>query len=75
MAGVLCVFSSVRLRVDYIQYRLGSAYTALSQQYLEILTKPECKCGYSAIIKRLTWLELHVESAVVTSLLKCRVNL
>ena len=33
---------------------LGSDYTALSQQYLEILTKPECTIiGYSAIIKTL----------------------
>ena len=33
---------------------LGSDYTALSQQYLEILTKPECTIiGYSVIIKTL----------------------
>ena len=32
---------------------LGSDYTALSQQYLEILTKPEYTIGYSAIIKTL----------------------
>ena len=53
---------------------LGSDYTALSQQYLEILTKPECTIGYSVIIKTLkssSSYTLVVESAVAVVILFC----